>query len=205
MSRTERPLAPGHDRLQGRRLGRRGDQHLACDRGRFHRSLRSDAGRSLPTAPLRGCRARRPPSSCRRRSRPSARSTTAAVPCRSRRFARFASSPRPGNEITAAPFRDRMYQPCNRSPSTVVNSTSSKSRDRVVPDAPDGMCHDVRRDGTDDLSRPRTPNEHPALPREPVAATRIVSRRASPRGRARPGRPRVPTSSLGRRRVHRSA
>ena len=32
---------------------------------------------------------------------------------------------RPGNEITAAPFFDSMYQPFSRRPSLVVNSTSS--------------------------------------------------------------------------------
>ena len=46
-------------------------------------------------------------------------------PWRASSFARFCELARPGNEITAAPFRDGMYQPFSRSPSLVVNSTSS--------------------------------------------------------------------------------
>ena len=40
-------------------------------------------------------------------------------------FARFCDDARPGNEITAAPFRDGMYHPFSRNPSLVVNSTFS--------------------------------------------------------------------------------
>ena len=47
---------------------------------------------------------------------------------RARNFARFWVDVRPGNEITAAPFREGMYQPFNRNPSLVVKPRSRTLR-----------------------------------------------------------------------------
>ena len=132
MSRTERPLrALGHDRLQRVRLGRGLDHHLAADReadAADPLAGRRRAG-SGGTRRRRGCRARpatrtgsgRPRSRPRRGGRRAGRRSRA----RASSFARFCEHARPGNEITAAPFLDSMYQPLSRSPSLVVNSTSS--------------------------------------------------------------------------------
>ena len=130
-SRTERLLAPSETiALRAVGLGRRLDHHLAADReadaadplgidvgatlqerdGRVDVSLALPAegvGVALALALAAAVEEEDAVAVAREQPRPLLRAA------------------RPGNEITAAPFRDGMYQPFSRSPSLVVNATSS--------------------------------------------------------------------------------